>query len=678
MVGEKIMNDFYKDFMQDLVARSGADGNYLESVFIERMCDFLVDQAIIQNYTIAEYKKVGGAGVAGIRLDAYNYNEETEVLTLIVSDFRSGKELDTLRNTEIKKGFLLAERFFLNCATNDFFQSLEESTPGYAAAREISEQRSQKKVARVQFFLISNSMLTKVVKDFVSENEGWSYQVWDLGRLSRIEESGKSREDMVVFFEKDMPCLPAFTGSESCQSFLLALPGDLIASLYDQYGERLLEQNVRTFLQFRGKVNKGMRNTVQNEPEMFFAYNNGLTATAEDVDFNPNTNTLKSITNLQIVNGGQTTASLFTSKRKFGRDLSKVYVQVKLSVINPEDVESVVPRISEYANTQNKVNAADFFSNHPFHLTIEKFSRRLWAPSTGSQETHWFYERARGQFANAYANMTKSKQNEFLRMNPKHQMFTKTDLAKYIYSFNKKPYIVSKGAQFCFAQFASEIGKKWEKNEKQFNERYFKSIIAKAVLFRVLDKQIMKQPWYGGYKANIVTYSLAKFIDMVDKTGYYLDFLKIWKNQTISSAINTLLLNIADAVNQTIQDTDANVTQYCKQELCWQRVQQLEIELNPEVYDNLLNKESENEQFKIAGRAQENLNKVEALTYVVEKGGDYWREIMNWNKKMHVLSPKEVGILNTASQIPKKFPSDAQIKILLRIESRVSQEGFIA
>ncbi|MDF7806095.1 AIPR family protein [Pontiellaceae bacterium B12219] len=669
------MDDYYKNFMQDLVARSGADGNYLESVFTERMCDFLVEQAILQNYTVAEYKKAGGSGVAGVRLDAYNYNEETEVLSLIISDFRAGKTADTLKNTEIKKLFLLAERFLSNCATDDFFQSLEESTPGYTAAREISERRMV--TARVQFFLVSNSVLSKSAKDIASSDKNWSYQVWDLGRIARIEESGKAREDMVVPFEDGIPCLPAFTGSENCRSFLLALPGELIASLYDEYGERLLEQNVRTFLQFRGKVNKGMRNTVQNEPEMFFAYNNGLTTTAEDVEFDTSTNTLKSITNLQIVNGGQTTASLFTSKRKHQHDLSKVYVQVKLTVITPSEVESVVPRISEYANTQNKVNAADFFSNHPFHLLVEKFSRRLWAPSSGSQETHWFYERARGQYANAYANMTKSKQNEFLRMNPKHQMFTKTDLAKYIYSFEQRPHIVSKGAQFCFAQFASDIGKKWEKSEKQFNELYFKSAIAKAIIFKSLDKQIMNQPWYGGYKANIVTYSLAKLSNMIDATGYHLDYLKIWQNQAISPAMNSLLLEIAEEVNETIQDTEANVTQYCKQELCWQKVQRLDIEFSSEVYDDLLGAEAEREQAREAERDQGELNVIEALTYVVEKGGTFWRGILEWNEETHVLSPKEVGILKTAAAIPNKVPSDAQAKILLKIESRAAQEGFV-
>jgi len=211
-----------------------------------------------------------------------------------------------------------------------------------------------------------------------------------------------------------------------------------------------------------------MRNTIQNEPEMFFAYNNGLTATAEYVQTDKTRGRMQSVTNLQIVNGGQTTASIFTAKKKNKAELSKIYVQVKLTVIQPEKVETVVPRISEYANTQNKVSAADFFSNHPFHLRMEEISRRLWAPSPqgGLRETHWFYERARGQYANAQATLTPAKKKEFLTKNPRAQMFRKTDLAKFEHSISMQPHSVSLGAQKNFSKFANEIGQKWEKNVK--------------------------------------------------------------------------------------------------------------------------------------------------------------------------------------------------------------------
>ena len=664
--------EFYDDFIQDLYARSGANEDFLETVFTERMCEFLVDQAIIQNYSLAEYRK----NTLGIRLDAWDYNDETELLSLFVVDFRNENSHSSLTQTEVDRSFRRLQKFLDKCLTDSFYKSLEESTQGYAAAREIYENRSR--ITKVQFFLLSNAILSKRVKFIGKENNLRTYHIWDVGRLARIELSGKAREDMVVDFGKGIPCLPAFTGSKTCQSYLLVMPGSLIASLYDKYGERLLEQNVRTFLQFRGNVNKGIRNTIQNRPDMFFAYNNGLTTTAENVEISEDHNLITSATNLQIVNGGQTTAALFTANRKSKLDLTNVYVQVKLSVIPPEDVENIVPEISKCANTQNKVNAADFFANHAFHLRIESFSRRLWAHSaTGSnQDTHWFYERARGQFANAYANMTPAQQKEFLLKNPKSQMFTKTDLAKFQYSFEMLPHIVSKGAQACFAHFANKVGDKWDKNEKQFNELYFKQLIAKEIVFRSLDKLIMKQPWYGGYKANIVTYSLAKLAYMVGQTGRNLDLMKIWKEQRISADLEAQLLIIAGKVNEKIQDTDLNVTQYCKQELCWQRVRDMQFDLNEETYKELIDHSDAVGRERDAGKEQVMLNGIEAQMYVLEKGASYWEEILTWNETAKIFTPKETGILKIATQMPGKLPTDLQIKILLKVEAKAFVEGF--
>lgn len=670
------MKDYYGNFMQDLIARSGVGENYLESVFLEWMCEFLVEQAVLKNYTIVQYKKSGVNGIPAIRLDAYDYNSETQVLYVIVSDFKFSSELEVgkLTNTDIGKSFVQVERFIDKCRNHDFFKTQDESTPGYYAARFISERLH--KISRVQFILISNGLLSKSVKDVSTLNDNRLYEIWDIGRIARIAESGKSREDLIVDFDRPIPCLSVFTGSEKCKSYLFAFPGNVLTTLYDQYGERLLEHNVRTFLQFRGSVNKGIRNTIQNEPDMFFAYNNGITATAESIDFDALTNSLKSITNFQIVNGGQTTASLFAAKRKHGYDLSKVFVQVKLSVISTDLVEAIVPRISQYANTQNKVNLADFFSNHPFHLQIEQLSRRLWAPSRGMQETHWFYERTRGQYSTAYAYLSASKQREFFRMNPKHQVVSKTDLAKYIYSFDQKPNIVSKGAQYCFAHFANDIGKKWDKNLHVYNEMYFKEIIAKAIVFKYLDKQIMAQPWYGGYKANIVTYSIAKFVHCVEASGYFLDYKKIWQSQAVSQAMNSMLLKIAGLVNKEIQNTDANVTQYCKQELCWQNVRKLDIRLDSAVYDDLQDKDSYQRDVSKQIDMSKKDKKVEAVVYVFKKGRSYWKSMLAWNSSSRVLTDKERHVIEFLASRSDFVPTEAQAQIVVRAEDRSLSEGF--
>ncbi len=678
------IEDYHVEFMQDIIARSGAANDFYEASFTERLCDFLVEQAVIGDYAYVGYKKMG----KGIRLDAWDFNEEMEILNLFVTDFRFSKDLEALSNTDVSKSFNRVAKFFTESLHKKFHPSLEETTPGYEAARIIHDKSAS--ISRVHFFLLSNAQLSERVETVKSNKvEGYkcTYDIWDISRLHRIESSENAREDVIVNFEEfnqdGIPCLPAFTGSDDLESYLLVMPGKLIADLYDKFGERLLEQNVRTFLQFRGSVNKGIKNTIQNQPEMFFAYNNGLTVTAEYVETDKKREKIKSVTNLQIVNGGQTTASIFTAMKKEKAELSNVYVQVKLTVIPSDKVDVVVPRISEYANTQNKVSAADFFSNHPFHLRLEEFSRRLWAPSPegGLRETHWFYERARGQYANAQAKLTPAKIKEFLSKNPRNQMFTKTDLAKFEHSIDMQPHIVSLGAQKNFARFASEIGSKWDKNEKQFHELYFKQLVAKAILFRSLDESVMGQNWYGGYKANIVTYSLAKLVHMVSDIGKQLNLAQIWTDQKVSSALEEQLLIIAKIVNERIQDTPediTNVTEWCKREQCWKLIQDLSIPLKKELVAELLDSDEMTELQKDAEKIQKIDNGIITQQYVLEKGAAYWKQIAEYGLKSKILSPKEMGIIEIACEIPKKIPTEKQSEVLIQIEKKVEKEGFFA
>jgi hypothetical protein len=310
------------------------------------------------------------------------------------------------------------------------------------------------------------------------------------------------------------------------------ISGVQLAAIYDKWGARLLEQNVRVFLQAGGGVNKGIRSTLMNEPQMFFAFNNGLTATAEDIQLEtgPEGLIITSLRNLQIVNGGQTTASIHAASRKKEADLTGVAVQMKLSIIAPEKIEDLVPKISEFANTQNKVNAADFFANHPFHVRIEGFSRDVWAKARGggSKDSKWFYERARGQYADARALLTESARKkfdaDFPNKAPNKQLITKTDLAKYLMVWEGEPQTVSLGAQKNFAKFAAAVGSRWDKNPNQFNERYYKHAIAKAIIFRSVDSLVLRDKSLEAQKANIVAYATAKLGQIVSEQEASVDF----------------------------------------------------------------------------------------------------------------------------------------------------------
>jgi hypothetical protein len=678
------IEDYFKEFTQDLHAQAGAEGDFLRSTFVEHMCSLIEDDGFIPSFSQTDYKHTS----RGLAVDAWAYDEDLSKLTMFVSDYRDTGVLETLTQGEVTDGFKRLGRFFETCCKKDFPGSLDESMPVTELAWFIFEKH--RKILQLSLVILSNARLSSRVLKLPDKSVAdlpASYEVWDFERIYRVETSGRAREeieiDFCAFENEGIPCLPAHLGEASMKSYLVVMPGRIVAELYEKYGERLLEQNVRTFLQFRGNINKGMRNTIVNEPHMFFSYNNGLSATAEVVRTGGNDDRLLSVRNLQIVNGGQTTASIFTAARIPKVDLSGVYVQVKLSVISAEQVEEIVPRISEYSNTQNKVSAADFFSNHPFHRKVEEFSRRLWAPSPANlvQETHWFYERARGQFVNKQASLSPSDRRKFLIQNPKTQMFTKTDLAKYVRTFEGLPHEVSKGAQKNFSGFAGALGKRWDINDgHEFTELWFKQLIGKAIMFRQLDGLVLRAGWYNGYKANIVAYALAKFAQLVAARCVYIDFLKIWQMQKLPECLADQLLDIAEKVNERLssrpESVTSNVSEWAKSETCWNAVRSEKIQLHGGVDEYLIDVEHNSELEKDAGRTDAIQTAIHAQIAVVEKGADHWKLLRDWDSNNRKLTEKELGVLDIACAIPGRVPTEKQSHILIAAENRAKTEGF--
>ena len=106
-------------------------------------------------------------------------------------------------------------------------------------------------------------------------------------------------------------------------------------------------------------------------------------------------------------------------------------MQVKLTVVAPEQLDEIVPKISLYANTQNKVNEADFSANDPFHVQLERFEDRLRPQASDRTQRRWFYERARGQYADEKSRRARRNRRRNSRRRTHDQKFTKTDLAKF-------------------------------------------------------------------------------------------------------------------------------------------------------------------------------------------------------------------------------------------------------
>ena len=574
------LEEFLHDFRQEIMANAEANLEFLEAEFTQNVADELIDSGVIDGFDLCHYRPATG----GIRVDGYWFNDLS--LDLFITDFANRDTIQSLTQTDVTQIFKRLENFFTASTEKNLYASLEETSQGYGLSRNISERCHS--FSKVNFFLVSERVLSERLKALDDkEYKSWtfSYNIWDISRLYRLETSRGAREELEINFAEmigdGLPCLPAYLTSATYESYLVVMPAAVLAELYGKYGSRLLEQNVRSFLQVRGNVNKGIRATIINDPEMFFAYNNGITATAKEVETAKSANgiVIVSLKDLQIVNGGQTTASLFHTNRKDKASLENIFVQMKLSVIDEEKSEEVVPRISEYANTQNKVSAADFFSNHPFHVRMEGFSRRLWAPTQqGAQrETKWFYERARGQYADAQSKLTPRDKTRFQAEYPKPQMFTKTDLAKFENVWDGYPVSVNQGAQKNFANYAGRIGQEWDKRPDQFNEFYFKRAIARAIIFRRTEKLVSAQSWYnGGYRANVVAYTLAMLAKVCSSREQAFDFVGVWNRQDITSVTTQAIEITAKLVYDDIMNpmgSISNISEWCKREACWQRLQ---------------------------------------------------------------------------------------------------------
>lgn len=688
-----MVEDFYQELFQDIVATAEAYGIYKEDAFFDIITDCLIDAGEFNEAERAYYRPAQG----GIRVDGYcgdpldsaiAQDSGQGTLGLIVLDFNQGPDLVTLTNAEMQAAFRRVEKFLTHSLEAKFRKSLEPTDPGYGLADLISTRWA--KISRVKLYLLTNKKLsTRVDGKKIAEIDGREvvYSVWDITRFGNLVTSGREREKLVIDFTElpggPLRALLASSPRDKNKVYLAAVPGLDLAYIYDRWGTRLLEQNVRVFLQAKSNVNKGIKRTLENEPELFFSFNNGITATAEAATTEERNGALFIIglENLQIVNGGQTTASIYAAY-KAKKELRRVFVQMKLSIVSPEAAKDLVPRISEYANSQNKVSAADFFANHPFHVRMEEFSKRIFAPAKDDSFdlTKWFYERARGSYRDAQAYLTPAARRKFGKEYPKSQTFTKTDLAKYLMVWTDKAYIVNRGAQKNFAEFAKDVAEAWDKDDKQFSEVYFKYLVAKKIVFDLAGKVVQSRDWYeaGGYRSQHVVLAVGALANAAKCAGKSVDFLSIWNRQGVTLAFERALGQAADVAHAVLMQPGEgyrNISEWAKQLKCWNAVKQAEVQWDEAWLAELISTAEEREIKSEGAKEQEKLNGLEAQSIVVEAGAQFWQNVLNWCIKEGEAAEKERGILRYAASMPSKLPSDKQSIILVDLMSRLRKSG---
>lgn len=608
------------------------------------------------------------------KVNGWSLDEEGGQVDLVTTIFRNETTPGTIPGSELKEASRRAARVVVE-AHRGLHLEMEPASPTFDMMQRLHEAAGS--ITRVRVVLVTDGIARdpgELEQEFVLPV---SMDVWDIRRLYRAEASGLPYEPIEINIEerlgRPLPCLPALNGESEFEAYLAIVPGELLYSLYHEYGPRLLELNVRSFLQARGKVNQGIRNTLKEEPERFLAYNNGISVTAEEVEIRriPGEGVgIRRITGLQVVNGGQTVASIHRAKDRDRGDLSDVSVQAKITVVRPDQIETLVPKISRFANTQNRVNEADFSANHAFHVRIQQLSETLWAPG---EQHRWFYERARGQYQVAKSRQatTPARKRQFEDMTPAKLRFDKVLLAKYDNAWHQRPHLVSRGGQKNFVSFMDRLAKE-QRGDWEPDANYYKQLIAKAIVFRRAEKvaRLLKLP---AYRANAVAYTVSL---LSYRTAGRIDLADIWDQQECPQALADAMWEWMLVLHAEIIDSAGprNVTEWCKQEACWRHVQTLSLEVPAPLEQALAAGQPLPTVGDESGRKGEGLTTQdrENIARVMQVSAEDWVNLCGWGTRTGHLHGWQVGIATTLAayaatewtRVPSKRQARQGVEIL--------------
>jgi hypothetical protein len=666
------LNKFYNGLLQDIrtTLETEEEGGNSEQIFTQFAVELLAEAGETENVIVA-YDEKGLGTKNQHKINAYSISENYETIDLFITVFKGLYEISSIYKADIDKAATRIINFFRKGTYKQYVNEIEESSPIFQFVYTLAQSTELKEnLVRVNAIILTDGIYSgKIPENQVISGYNIYFRVIDLNYLYNITE--KSHIPIELDFEADgyeIPCIEAPSENAEYKSYLAIIPGIALANIYEKFGSRLLEQNVRSFLQFSGKINKGIRNTILKEPHMFLAFNNGIAATAEKLEFSQISNgkglIISKVNDLQIVNGGQTTASIYHTYKKDKADISNIFVQVKLSVVNnKENFSTIVSRIAEYANTQNKVSVADLSSNKPYHIEFEKLSRSIYTPHSDKNtiQTKWFYERARGQYKNARIKegFTKAKERIFDLKNPKIQMFTKEELAKYINAYQeicdgKKiligPHFVVRGNQKNYIQFVNY------NLEKKLNNIYFEDSITKAIIFKSAEKVYgIKPNSIGDMRYVTVPYTIS-LLNLL--TENQLDLYKIWKNQVISENLKGLFYKMMVEIEAYIKETAPGglYGEWAKKEDCWIKVKENSFTFDlSSIKQDMIDKRNQQKRNVISDDETENqiiqeqLETIKSITY------EGWKKIEKYGYDTKNLSDFQINIaFNLAGRIRNK------------------------
>ena len=575
---EDFLHQTQAEVQAEIGDRLGASGEaypYPESVFAEIVMQHMSDIGMTFEPEVCHYSsKVGNAN---LRLSGFAVSDEADQLDLFVSLYDRVDSVTPIADTETKKAAEQCLHFLAKCASGKLAATMDESNDAFTLA--VTIQGCYANLDQIRIYVLTDRQAkAKHFQPRVVNGKTVKLEVMDIERLHRHWSEGKPRDELIVDFLAvsggALPCVYVPGEMTDYDYALTVIPGEALRFVYEKYGARLLEANVRSFLNTTGKVNKGIRDTLRDNPEHFMAYNNGIVVVADEAHLGktgeggPGILWLKG---MQIVNGGQTTASIYFSKKKYPEiDLRHVRVPAKIIVLHScdaTDEEALISDISRYANTQNSVKQSDLSANKPFHVEVEKLASTTYCPDGVGR---WFYERAAGSYNTMLAREgttpAKLKHLKEVVMPPSRRI-TKTDLAKYLNVWDLKPDLVSLGSQKNFERFMESFREQEGLPLAKLPDvATFKSMIAKAIFFK--KTHALVRPMFPAFQGNVVVYLVSL---VAERLGDRIDFEKIWLRQDISPSLRQFLTTWAVEVNEVLHRSAGGkmISEWAKKPECW-------------------------------------------------------------------------------------------------------------
>jgi hypothetical protein len=564
------------EFLQELVAEVeeslSSEAPFSQEVFTRLILERLEEAGHLEA-TFPLYQE-GRVRNAAYRIDGYAYDEERARLDLFTTIYSGDVPSGKLPAADVTRALERALRFASACVDGLAAQLEPANTDASDLARLIENEADG--LSAIRIVLLADGVVGSITPPADWRGKPLEFEAYDIVRLFRVLGQGETRADIAVdlvsLSGQPLPCLhvPALNGEYD--AYLTVLPGEVLSQVYERYGVRLLELNVRAFLGLQGRksVNAELRRTIADQPSMFLAFNNGIVATVDDLDVVANdsgTLEIRTLKGLQIVNGGQTTASLHRARRKDSLKLDQVSVPVKIIKVGGADLSEMVSSISRAANRQNTVQLADFSANDPFHQQIEALANTTWLDDGKGR---WFYERARGSYlaAEQKAAFRKTDQKTFRQQTPKQRRLSKLDVARYQGAWSGLPDKVCLGGQKNFQGFMQRLK---DEPPPPPDQAWFRRLIAIAVLYRAAEKKIrsMKFPAYG---AQITAYVVA---GLSHRSGGRIDFDRLWSRQAVSLELEQLIADWAPKLDVLMRSSagQRNPSEWFKKADCWKEIQ---------------------------------------------------------------------------------------------------------